>query len=328
MSNEILTLLIKRIAVSFLALFLLVSFLFVLLRISPGNPAQKYISPNFSPELIHQIEKSFNLDKPIITQYKTFLINLSKGELGISYTYRQPVLSVIKEFFPFTLFLFSTAIIIQICLSIILALTAVKRINGKLDKFLSRFTLMLYSTPSFVIGVLLIYIFAEKLGLLPTSGLKSFGIEKLPLHLQLADYINHLILPLATITLGGIAVYYKYLRENLENIYDQTFVLNLRAHGYSEKTITLKHVLPNAVNPLISVAGVEIGMLFSGALITEVIFGLPGMGRLTVQAILSRDFPLVIGCAFTAGVFVIISNLAADLLKAKIDKRLAKGMLN
>ncbi len=328
MSNEILKLLLKRIAVSFIALFLLVSFLFVLLRISPGSPAQKYISPNFSPELINQIEKSFGLDEPLVEQYKTFLINLSKGELGISYTYRQPVISVIKQFFPFTLFLFTSAIIIQIAVSIMLAFSAVKQINGRLDKFLARFTLMLYSTPSFVIGILLIYIFSEKLGMLPTSGLKSFGTESLPFHLRIADYFKHLILPLATIALGGIAVYYKYLRENLENIYDQTFILNLRAHGYSEKTITLKHVLPNAINPLISVAGVELGMLFSGALITEVIFGLPGMGRLTVHAILARDFPLVSGCAFIAGVFVIISNLAADLLKAKIDKRLAKGMLN
>jgi peptide/nickel transport system permease protein len=125
-----------------------------------------------------------------------------------------------------------------------------------------------------------------------------------------------------------VAVYYKYLRENLEDVYNNTFVLNLRAHGFTEKEITRKHVVPNAINPLISVAGVELGILFGGALVTEVIFGLPGMGRLTVNAILSRDYPLVIGCTFISGVLVILSNLAADLIKFRIDKRLLKSTLN
>ena len=137
-----------------------------------------------------------------------------------------------------------------------------------------------------------------------------------------------MILPLATLSLGGIAVFYKYLRDNLEETYNKSFVLNLRANGVDEKTILLKHIIPNAIGPLIAVAGVELGILFGGALITEVIFALPGMGRLTINAILSRDYPLVIGCTFVSGVLVILSNFAADLLKAKIDKRLIKGILN
>ena len=143
---------------------------------------------------------------------------------------------------------------------------------------------------------------------------------------QLFDYIIHLVLPVITLCIGGIAVYYRYLRDNLEEIYNKPFVLNLRASGVSEKEITLRHVIPNAVNPLITVTGIDLGLLLSGALITEVIFGLPGMGRLTVTAILTRDYPLVLGCSFIAGVFIIISNLAADIVKAKIDKRLIKGI--
>jgi peptide/nickel transport system permease protein len=137
-----------------------------------------------------------------------------------------------------------------------------------------------------------------------------------------------MVLPLVTLSLGGIIVFYKYLRDNLVEVYNKSFVENLRMHGFSEKEITKKHVIPNAISPLISVAGVELGLLFGGALITEVIFSLPGMGRLTVNAILSRDYPLVIGCTFIAGILVIITNLVADLIKAKLDKRLVKGIIN
>jgi len=143
---------------------------------------------------------------------------------------------------------------------------------------------------------------------------------------QVFDYIVHLILPVITLCLGGIAVYYRYLMDNLEDIYNKPYILNLRAAGLKEKEITLKHIIPNAISPLITVTGIDLGLLLSGALITEVIFGLPGMGRLTVTAILTRDYPLVLGCTFTAGVFIIIANLAADIIKAKIDKRLIKGI--
>jgi peptide/nickel transport system permease protein len=176
--------------------------------------------------------------------------------------------------------------------------------------------------------VFLILIFSEKLKLLPASGLMSADAESLSGGAKLADYVLHLILPVITLSLGGIAVFYKYLRDNLDDVFNKPFVLNLYAYGLSKKEITKKHVIPGAVSPLISIAGVELGVLFSGALITEVIFGLPGMGRLTVNAILSCDYPLVIGCTFISGILIIISNFLADLLKAKLDKRLVSGILN
>ncbi len=123
-------------------------------------------------------------------------------------------------------------------------------------------------------------------------------------------------------------MFYKYLRDNLDETYQQPFILNLRASGYDEEVILKKHVLPNAIRPLISVAGIELGILLGGALITEIIFGLPGMGRLMMNSIFERDYPLVIGCALTAGLIIIISNFIADLLKMKLDKRMIKGLMN
>jgi len=135
-------------------------------------------------------------------------------------------------------------------------------------------------------------------------------------------------LPLITLSIPGIAEFYKYLRDNFEEINNKSFVENLRAHGLRESEIIRKHIIPNSINPLISIAGVELGLLLGGALITEVIFALPGMGRLTVNAIFARDYPLIVGCTFVSGVLVIITNLLADVVKAKLDKRVVKGMLN
>jgi len=318
----------KRVISSVVVLFLLISFLFFLLRLSPGDPSLKFISPELSPQLAAKVRESFNLNSPLLNQYKTFLINLMSGDFGISYTYRIPVFSVIMDFLPFTLIFSTLSFIIQITAGFFLSLISVKKIGGKLDKSFSRLSLIAYALPSFFLGVILILIFSSLLNIFPSSGISSFDTDSYNFLQRLADYSTHLVLPLITLSLSGIAVYYKYLRENLEDVYNKPFVLNLRANGCTEKEITRRHVIPNAINPLISVAGVELGLLFSGALITEVIFGLPGMGRLTVNAILTRDYPLVVGCTFISGALVIITNLIADVIKVKLDKRLLKGMLN
>jgi peptide/nickel transport system permease protein len=315
-----------RLISSLLILFFLITFLFFLLRISPGGPEQKFISPKLNPELMQKVRESFNLDKPLTQQYSAFLVNLAKGDFGVSYNYRRPVLDVIMDYLPFTLSFALIVVIVQLLFGFLFSFISISKVNSRTDRFISKFTLVLFSIPTFVAGVFLIYLFSEKLNILPSSGLKSINHSAMNFAAQLFDYIIHLVLPVITLCIGGIAVYYRYLRDNLEEIYNKPFVLNLRASGVSEKEITLRHVIPNAVNPLITVTGIDLGLLLSGALITEVIFGLPGMGRLTVTAILTRDYPLVLGCSFIAGVFIIISNLAADIVKAKIDKRLIKGI--
>lgn len=328
MKNELIKILAKRILSSIIILFLLITFIFFLLRISPGDPAQKYISPKLSPELASKVRESFDLNSSTFDQYGAFVINLFKGDFGISYDRREPVLSVIKPALIFTVIFASLSFIIQIISGFLLALISVKNKYGALDKIISKLSLAVYSIPSFVIGVILLFFFSGVFDWFPTNGLVDYGSERLGFFQRLLSYANHLVLPLITLSLGGIAVFYKYLRDNLEEVYNKTFIMNLRSYGMSENEITIKHVIPNAVSPLISVAGVELGILLSGSLITEVIFGLPGMGRLTIEAILARDYPLVIGCTFTAGFLVILSNFAADIIKAKLDKRVSKEILN
>ena len=306
----------------------MVCFIFILLRISPGDPSLKFVSPELSPNLAQKVKESFGLNKTVFEQFVQFISNIFSGNFGVSYDFRKPVVEVMKNYLLFTVTFSLISFIIQLTVSYFLALLSIKKMNGFIDRLLGKTSLVLYAIPSFVIGVFLIFIFSEKLKLLPASGLISYGAESLSGGEKFTGYVLHLILPLITLSLGGIAVFYKYLRDNLDEVFNKPFVLNLYGYGLSKKEITRKHVIPGAISPLISVAGVELGVLFSGALITEVIFGLPGMGRLTVNAILSRDYPLVVGCTFASGVLIIVSNFLADMLKAKLDKRLVSGMLN
>ena len=319
---------IKRIASSILVLLLLVTFIFLLVRLAPGDPTQKFLSPQLSPQLAEKVTKSFGLDQPIHLQYFSFVANLFSGDFGISYNYRQPVFTVVKDYFLFTLIFSSISFIIQLVIGYQLAKYSFSK-EGKLaDKLFSKISIILFSVPTFVIGLILVYIFSVKLDLLPTSGIKSIFYDDLGPIEKLRDYFIHLILPMITLSLAGIAVFYKYLRDNFDSIKYSSFIINLRANGISEKEIFKKHLLPNAVQPLISIAGIEFGILLGGALLTEVIFSLPGMGRLTVGAILNRDFPLVIACSFIAGLMMILSNLFADLIKIKMDKRFIKELIN
>jgi peptide/nickel transport system permease protein len=328
MKSEIVKALFTRILSSLLTLFLLVSFLFIIIRLSPGDPTDKYISAKLGSELSERIAEKFSLNQPVTDQYLSFVANVFRGDLGVSYNYRLPVFEVIWEYFSFTLVFASISFILQIGLSIWLALWVIKKQKKWLNKFVTNSSLFIYSIPAFVLGVALIYIFSVNLNLFPISGMRSLDYDNLSFFSQVLDKIHHLVLPLITLTAAGVALFYKYIKESMDEVLQQTFIVNLRASGMNEKTIFRKHLISNALRPLISVAGVELGILLGGALITEVIFSLPGMGRLTVDSIFSRDYPLVIGCVFTAGAVMILANFLADIVKLKIDKRLVKGILN
>jgi peptide/nickel transport system permease protein len=328
MNKDFLKALSKRIVTSLITLYLLVSFLFVLIRLSPGDPTQKYLSAEFSPELKEIVSENFKLDQPIFEQYINFVANMFKGNFGISYGYRQPVISVVWQFLSFTLIFAALSFLIQIIVSSYLAIRTIRSKDKIFDKTVLNISLIIYAIPAFVLGLSLIYIFSVQLDMFPSSGLRSLDFESNSFFGKIQDYIYHLALPLITLSLAGIALFYKYLRESFEDVYQQNFILNLRASGYDENRILNKHVVPNAVRPLLSIAGIELGILLGGALITEVIFSLPGMGRLMMDSIFARDYPLVIGCALTAGMLMIASNFLADMIKMKLDKRLIRGLMN
>jgi len=312
----------RRILSSILVLFLLISFVFIIIRLSPGDPSQKYLSPKLSPKLHEEISNSYQLDKSISDQYIAFVKNIFVGDLGISYTYRKPVVSVIGEYLPFTFFFSLTAFIIQIIVSIFLVFLSIKYKNRFVDKFLTSSSLVIYAVPVFLSSIFLIYIFSYNLNIFSSSGIHSFNFDELSIVGKFMDYAKHLFLPLISISLTGIPIYFKYLRDSIISNLNSSFVLNLKSLGIKEKEILTKHVLPNSVNAVVAIAGVELGILLGGAVIVETIFSLPGMGQLTMNAVLARDYPLIVGCTITAGVLILFTNLISDVVRVSIDKRL------
>lgn len=328
MNSEIIKILVKRIFSSAILLFLLFSFLFFLLRIAPGNPADKYISPKFSPLLVEKAKDFYNPQSSLIDQYLTFLEGAISGNLGISYGHHKPVTEVIGSTLPFTIKFSVFAFIVQFLSGLLLAYFVFRYCGRFFEGLITRLNFILFSTPAFVSGVVLIFIFSVKLGILPTYGERSLEYESYSFLYRVYDSLLHLILPVTCIALTGLPVYYKYFKDGFEENYNKLYVQYLRSNGVTEKEILIKHILPNSINPVIAYAGIDLGMLFSSVLVTEVIFGLNGMGRLAVNAIISRDYPLVIGCTLTAAVLMIVTNIAADFIRFKIDKRLIKGVMN
>lgn len=313
---------IKRFSSYIFTLFLLVSLIFILLRLAPGDPTLKFISPVMSPLLSESVKHSFALDRPVAEQYFYFLKNILSGDFGISYNYRIPVTEVISGPLTFTLIFASISFLLQVSFSFLLAFFINKIRGGFIDRILNRLNFFIYSVPTMIIGLVLVYFFSIKLNILPSSDLRSMDFNDLNIIEKILDYFSHLILPVLTLSIPGALLFYSYLRSSIETTYQKNYILFIRANGTDEETIFKKHVIPNSIGPLLSIFGTELGILLSGALITETIFSLPGMGRLTVAAILTRDYPLIVGSVFISGIFVLLANFLADTIKIKFDKRL------
>jgi peptide/nickel transport system permease protein len=193
---------------------------------------------------------------------------------------------------------------------------------------LANINLTIYSVPIFVSGILLVYIFSFQLNILPSSGLKSFDVGDENILWIIMDYSRHLILPVIASSFTAIPIYYKYLFGAIQDIRKTNYIKNLELLGFSKKTILFKNIIPNSLGSLISVAGVELGILLGGSVIVETIFGLPGMGRLTLSAVITRDYPLIVGAVLISSSIILLINLFADILKIFIDKRLLKNVLS
>jgi len=328
MNREHFKIISSRILSSIFVLFLVVSFVFIIIHIAPGNPAYKYISPKFSQEVFDKISESYNLNSSIADQYLSYIKNVFSGDLGVSYNYKEPVVDVLLPYLKFTLVFATLAFIFQIIISFLLVYFVVQSNSKIIAKYLSNINLTLYSIPVFITSLFLIYFFSFQLNLFPSSGLSSFNFGELNIFQQFWDYSRHLILPLIASSLIGIPIYYKYLLDSVKSNLDEIYIKNLELIGLPKKMILFKNVFPNSINSVIAVAGVEYGMLLGGSVIVETIFALPGMGRLTMNAVMSRDYPLIISTVLTSAIIIMFVNLVADLLRVIIDKRLFKGLVS
>ncbi len=298
----------------------LATIVFFLSRLLPGDATTVFLSPNISPSILEQLKSQFGLDRPVGEQYIRWMGSALTGDFGYSFSYNQPVMSVIGSVFPNTLMLGMGALVVEIGLGILLALPVFLWEGKKVEAVIANLTLAVYTLPSFWIGMLLLLVFSYGLGLLPSSQMYSSGTSAS--EGSVFDLLKHLALPALTAAIPAAAGFARYLRSNVKMVMNQDYVLMARSMGLSNKRIFRSYILPNAAAPMVSLIGIEIGMLLTGVLVTETLFAWPGMGRLTIAAISSRDYPLILGCTLVAGVVVIIGNLLADLVNALIDPRI------
>lgn len=298
----------QRIVIAIPLILTVVTIVFLMLRIGlPGDPAQIMAGDRATPELIEQVRKNLGLDRPIYEQYFIFLRNAMQGDLGRSVKFREPVLDVILKAFPFTIILTLSSISIGTIIGVLVGvITALKR-GTWIDNLATVLVVFLYSVPTFWLGLMLILVFSVNLRLLPVQGAGTF---------------QHFILPTLNLAVGQIALIARLTRSGMIEVLNADHVRTARSKGLPEYLVIFRHTLKNVLIPIVTIVGLSFGALLGGAIITETIFGLPGVGSLAIDAILNRDYPMIQGTVLLVAITFIFVNLVVDILYAFIDPRI------
>ncbi|MCL4493998.1 MAG: ABC transporter permease [Firmicutes bacterium] len=291
---------------------------FVLIHVVPGGPAVVMLGDKATPALIAQINRSLGLNKPLWVQYLIWLEQLLRGNLGYAYSYHQTVASLILTNLPRTLILVVSAIAISHVLAVIIGIYQAVHRDQPVDHALTALLYFLYAMPTFWLGVLMVSMFSINLGWFPSGGLYN----PLLAHPTLASYMDHLVLPASVLIIGSVAGWGRYMRSSMAETLVQDYIRTARAKGLSERAVLVHHALKNSLLPLITLVGMSLPSLFSGALIIEIIFDYPGMGLLFWNAAQQRDYPILLGIVIMVGVLTIVGNLLADILYAVVDPRI------
>lgn len=305
-------------------IFGVIIFNFILIRLAPGGPAYALAGSEraLTVEFVERINREFGLDRPLYEQLFLYISNVLRGELGISYYFREPVLPLILERIPATALLMGAQFAISLLVGVALAIVVSrKKHKSVIDKASTVLSLMAYSTPTFWLGFILILFFSIQMKLLPSSGITTAGADFTGMA-WLVDVLRHMLLPSLTLGLTGIAIYFGLTRAGLRESLSQDYIMTARAKGLDDNRILTHHALRNSLLPVISVAGMSIGVLLSGAVLVETVFAWPGVGKLLYDAFLARDLPMIIGVFIVVSIAVIIANLLTDIVYAVIDPRI------
>ncbi|HYR94496.1 MAG TPA: ABC transporter permease [Methylomirabilota bacterium] len=291
---------------------------FAIVKAQPGGPLAQYEgNPSFTEADRVRLEHAFGLDQPLPLQYLSWLTSFVRLDWGYSFSSHQPVLALIGERLPNTLYLMGTVFVVVILIAIpIGVLTAVKQYSW-FDHVVTGTIFTFLSTPTFWLGLLLIILFGLQLRWLPLGGMQTVGAP-----FDLGDRLKHLILPVATIALVQMGSHVRYLRASMLETIGQDYMRTARAKGLAERVVVLRHALKNAAIPLVTVVALDIPELFVGALVTEQIFGWPGMGRLFWDAATRSDYPVLQGILAVSSTLIVVANLLADATYAYLDPRI------
>lgn len=296
---------------------------FFLLQLAPGDAADVMAAESgaATEETMRQLRTQLGLDLPLLSQLLAYLGHLSQGSLGFSPRYNMPVAELILQRLPGTLMLMGFALGMAFVLGLLFGTVMALNAGRFVDRALSVVTLIFYSVPGFWIGLMLIVAFSIKLGWLPSGGSETIASGKTGFDYAL-DRLRHMILPGTTLALFFIAVYARLTRAAVMEVAQQDFVRTARAKGLSAFTVGRRHVLRNALLPVTTLAGMHIGGILGGAVVAETVFSWPGLGRLAFEAVMRRDYNVLLGVLLLSSLLVIVVNILVDLLHAWLDPRI------
>lgn len=312
--NRIVWGLLERLGGMIVVLALVVTVVFIIVRVTPGDPAAVMLGSDATPEDIAQLRTKMGLDAPLLAQYFQFVAGIVQGDLGQSIFLNQPVTTALAARAEPTFFLTLFSILIAVAIALpVGVLSAVKR-GTLFDQTVVTLTMVAASIPSFWLGLMLIQLLAVGLGWFPASG---YGGPDTPF----LERLHHLVLPAMALGIVNSALITRFTRAAMLDVLGEDYVRTARAKGASERRVILKHALKNAMIPIITVIGLSIAMLVAGAVVTETVFGLPGIGNLVVSAVLRRDYPVIQGTLLVVAAIYVLINFIVDMLYVAVDPR-------
>ena len=315
----------KRAGASLITVFAVICLNFIIFRLAPGDPVNMmFTDPRVTKEQMQEVREKFGLDKPLSGQFVSYVQRLVHGDLGISFWQKKPVTRVLAEKIPQTLILVITALGMAVILGVILGALAGWKTGTRLDTFIVSASLAMYSIPSFALGLILLLVFAYTLTIFPlsgmstpASGLTGFGYLK--------DVAWHMVLPAFSIVMWYIGEFVVLTRSSMTDVLGQEYITSARAKGVKESGILWRHALRNALLPVVTMTGVNLGFAVAGVIEAETVFSWPGVGLLTYEAVMKRDYPLLQGIFLLFAVSVILANFVVDIIYGYIDPRIRVG---
>ncbi len=320
---RILTLALRRLAAAVPALFIILAGLFLLLQLAPGDTVDALVAQmgGGDPTMIEELRRHYALDQSTTVRLGDYLWRLVHLDLGHSAIYGKPVIDVILERLPATLLLMGSALSLALAAGTALGIVASRYVNRWPDSLISTLGLLFYATPSFWFGLMGIFVFAIYLGWLPAGGYGTIGAS-LEGWAYVLDIAWHLTLPTLTLALIFLAVYLRIMRASMLEVGTLDFVRTARAKGLRDSQVVTRHILRNALLPMITLVGLQAGTMLGGSVVVESVFALPGLGRLAYESVVQRDLNTLLGVVFVSALLVIAINFIVDILYARLDPRI------
>ena len=313
--------LIKRLIQIPLVVLVVVTLGFFLLKVAPGDPVALFAGEGASPEYLEMIKKSYGLDRPLFEQYLRYMGGIFTGRWGYSLAFERPVLTVILERMPYTLILSFAAFLVAVPLGIVLGVIAATKRSTPLDSLVSGFATFFNSVPAFIIGLVLVYIFAVTMKILPLGGFQTVGAAFAGFAGKALDLLKHLILPAISLALIWMVGYTRVMRSTMVESLLSDYVRAAVSRGIARRRVVYRHAFRNSILAVVTLAGIHVGYMIGGVILTETVFSWAGIGQLVVQAVHFRDYPLLLGILFFSSIWVGVVNLLVDAVYVTVDPR-------